>query len=78
MEKDATEIFRTMNSEPYYDRLAINDNYGLSIVLSDSGELAPKSSAGWIHMVAFALIGALHKNAPFEGPVVMDSPSRIV
>lgn len=25
-------------------------------------------------MVAFALIGALHKNAPFDGPVIMDSP----
>lgn len=74
VESDATEIFRAMNTETDYDRLSINDNYGLSIVLKSSGELAPRSSAGWIHMVAFALIGALHKNAPFEGPVIMDSP----
>lgn len=74
VEHDATAIFRAMNSEEEYDRLTINDNYGLAIVLKSSEELVPKSSAGWIHMVAFALIGALHKNAPFEGPVIMDSP----
>ncbi|TQI67888.1 AAA family ATPase [Clostridium sp. KNHs216] len=74
VECDATKIFQAMNTEDDYDRLEINDNYGLAIVLKSSGELVPKSSAGWIHMVAFALIGALHKNAPFEGPVIMDSP----
>lgn len=73
VEKDATEIFMSMNTEEDYGGLKINDNYGLSIVRND-GEIAPKRSAGWEHMVAFALIGALHKNAPFDGPVIMDSP----
>ncbi len=74
VEKDATEIFMKMNTEEDYGGLRINDNYGLTIVRSSDGKPVPKRSAGWEHMVAFALIGALHKNAPFDGPIIMDSP----
>ena len=73
VEADATKLFLTMSDEEDYDRLEINDNYGLSIITKD-GTPAPNRSAGWEHMVAFALIGALHRNAPLEGPVFMDSP----
>jgi DNA sulfur modification protein DndD len=31
-------------------------------------------SAGYEHIVALSLIGALHKNAPMQGPIIMDSP----
>ncbi len=74
VEKDATEIFMEMNTEDDYGGLQINDNYGLTIIRKSDGKPVPKRSAGWEHMVAFALIGALHKNAPFDGPVIMDSP----
>ncbi|MCF2663192.1 AAA family ATPase [Oscillibacter valericigenes] len=73
VEADATELFLAMSDEEDYDHLEINDNYGLSIITKD-GTPAPNRSAGWEHMVAFALIGALHRNAPLEGPVFMDSP----
>lgn len=74
VEKDATNIFMEMNTEEDYGGLRINDNYGLTIIRKSDGKPVPKRSAGWEHMVAFALIGALHKNAPFDGPVIMDSP----
>lgn len=74
VERDATEIFMQMNTEEDYGGLKINDNYGLTIIRKSDGKPVPKRSAGWEHMVAFALIGALHKNAPFDGPVIMDSP----
>ncbi len=74
VERDATEIFMEMNTEDDYGGLKINENYGLTIIRKSDGKPVPKRSAGWEHMVAFALIGALHKNAPFDGPVIMDSP----
>ena len=74
VEADATEIFMAMNTEEDYGGLQINSNYGLTIVRKSDGKPVTKRSAGWEHMVAFALIGALHKNAPFDGPVIMDSP----
>ena len=74
VERDATELFLVMSDERDYSGLSINQNYGLSIMLRDSGKAVPNRSAGWEHMVAFALIGALHKNAPFEGPIIMDFP----
>ena len=74
VERDATEIFMKMNTEEDYGGLRINENYGLTIIRKSDGKPVPKRSAGWEHMVAFALIGALHKNAPFDGPVIMDSP----
>lgn len=74
VESDATTIFMAMNTEEDYGGLKINDNYGLTIIRKSDGKPVIKRSAGWEHMVAFALIGALHKNAPFDGPVIMDSP----
>lgn len=38
------------------------------------GKKVPGRSAGFEHVVALSLIGALHKNAPLQGPVIMDSP----
>lgn len=73
VEKDATYLFNQMSNESEYSGLEINDNYGLSILLKD-GRKVPNASAGWQHIVAFALIGALHKNAPLAGPAIMDSP----
>lgn len=73
VERDATELFCNISSDPDYTALKINDNYGLSIQ-HRSGEMIPFRSAGFEHIVALSLIGALHKNAPLSGPIIMDSP----
>ena len=73
VERDATELFCNISSDPDYTALKINDNYGLSIQ-HRSGEIIPFRSAGFEHIVALSLIGALHRNAPLSGPIIMDSP----
>ena len=73
VEEDATKLFRGISSDPDYVALQINDKYGLSIVHKD-GDLIPLRSSGFEHVVALSLIGALHKNAPLSGPIIMDSP----
>lgn len=73
VERDATDLFLQISNDPDYVKLVINENYGLSMVHS-SGETVPLRSAGFEHVVALALIGALHKNAPLRGPIIMDSP----
>lgn len=73
VEKDATELFLQISNDPDYTSLSINENYGLSMI-HKSGEVVPLRSAGFEHVVALSLIGALHKNAPLRGPIIMDSP----
>ena len=73
VERDASELFVRMSADKDYERLQINDNYGLEII-HKKGIKVPSRSAGFEHVVALALIGALHKNAPLQGPVIMDSP----
>ena len=48
-------------------------SYGLTIVHED-GSAIPVRSAGAEHIVALSLMGALQRNAPLRGPIVMDSP----
>ena len=73
VERDATTLFCGISNDPDYIKLSINNNYGLSMVHS-SGEVVPLRSSGFEHIVALCLIGALHKNAPLRGPIIMDSP----
>ena len=73
IERDATELFVQISNDPDYTSLKINDNYGLYMV-HKTGEIVPLRSAGFEHVVALSLIGALHKNAPLRGPIIMDSP----
>lgn len=73
VEKDATALFVKLTSEPEYNALSINDNYGLTIMHQD-GSAIPVRSAGAEHIVALSLMGALQRNAPLRGPIVMDSP----
>lgn len=73
VERDATDIFVRISSEKDYSGLEINDNYGLSVI-RNTGDKVPFRSAGYEHIVALSLIGALHKNAPLRGPIIMDSP----
>lgn len=73
VERDATELFVKLSGDKDYVGLRIHDNYGLSII-HRSGEVVPGRSSGYEHIVALSLIGALHKNAPLRGPIIMDSP----
>ncbi len=73
VEKEASELFLSLTSEPEYGGLKINENYGLSIVHKD-GKNIPERSAAVEHVVALALIGALQKSSPLRGPIIMDSP----
>lgn len=73
VESVATELFTSITGDADYVALKINDNYGLNIV-HRSGSLVPGRSSGYEHIVALSLIGALHKNSPLGGPIIMDSP----
>ena len=73
VEDHATQIFRQLTTEPEYDRLSINDRYGLHIV-GPSDRVITERSAGAEQVVALALIGALNRAAVREGPIVMDTP----
>ena len=70
---DATQLFLKLTSELDYVGLKITDTYGLVIVHKD-GDVIPIRSAGAEHIVALSLMGALQKNAPLQGPIIMDSP----
>lgn len=74
VEASATDLFLAMTTERTdYAKLGINEDYGLNIVHQD-GQAEEARSAGAEHVVALALMGALQKNAPLRGPIVMDSP----
>lgn len=70
---DASALFRELTTEPEYAKLEINQNYGLTIIHKD-GHAIPIRSAGAEHIVALSLMGALQRNAPMRGPIIMDSP----
>lgn len=74
VEATATDLFLAMTTEEAeYAGLTINESYGLTIRHRD-GRAEEARSAGAEHVVALALMGALQKNAPLRGPIVMDSP----
>jgi DNA sulfur modification protein DndD len=71
--RDASEIFAVLASSEEYKGLEINSNYGLT-TLGPDGTPVPGRSAGQDQIVAFALIGALNRNATRRAPVIMDTP----
>lgn len=73
VERRSTEMFLALTSEPEYEALRINENYGLSIVRK-GGRTVTIRSAGAEHIVAFSLISALQSSSPRPGPVFIDSP----
>lgn len=72
VQKDASDLFVKISHDKNYKSLIINDNYGLNIIGND-GCVVPNRSSGYEQVVAICLISALHKNAPIEGPIFMDS-----
>lgn len=72
VQQAASEFFAEISNEEDFAALKINDNYGMEILHKD-GTIVDMRSAGFEQVVAVSLIAALHKNAPFQGPVVMDT-----
>ncbi|MEU7171465.1 AAA family ATPase [Micromonospora tulbaghiae] len=73
IEDEASKVFRALSAEKDYDRLRINDNYGLTILYADGTEVLNRSS-GYEHVVALSLIAALQRCSPMAGPIITDSP----
>lgn len=73
VQETASKLFRNMRAEVDFVKLTINDQYGLRI-LDSKGHTVEDRSAGYEHLVAISLIGALQECSPITGPVVMDSP----
>lgn len=69
----ASEMFVKLTSDKDLKGLRITENYGL-LTLGPDDEPMPDRSAGQEQIVAFALIGALNRNATRRAPVIMDTP----
>lgn len=76
VEKESTSIFKKLRSKTDFDRLEINENFGLNIITTKGIVLnrAEWRSAGEEQIVAFSLVGALNKCAQVEAPIFMDAP----
>jgi len=76
VENTATEIFKQIRSKEDFDRLEINDQYGLSIITKQNTVLNRSEwrSSGEEQLVALSLVGALNKCAQVEAPIFMDTP----
>ena len=72
VERDASDLFLKLTSEPEDAGLRINEQYGLTIVHRDGTDIVVRSS-GAEQIVALSLMGALQKNAPLRGPLIADS-----
>jgi DNA sulfur modification protein DndD len=73
VEQHSSEIFLQVRADPGYEGLEINEGYGLTII-DGEGNPVPNRSAGYEHLVALSLLGALQSYSPNRGPIVVDSP----
>jgi DNA sulfur modification protein DndD len=71
--RHASDAFRQLTTEPTYENLEINLNYGLTIV-GDNGLPVRERSSGTEQIVALALISGLNRTARRSGPIIMDTP----
>jgi DNA sulfur modification protein DndD len=62
-----------MTTQKAYRGLAINKNYGLTI-LDELGQPVALRSAGAEQVVALSLIDGLNRTGRAAGPIVMDTP----
>lgn len=76
VESTATNIFKQIRSKEEFNRLSINDQYGLNVVTNQETVLNRSEwrSSGEEQLVALSLIGALNQCAQVEAPIFMDTP----
>ena len=73
IEADATRVFLQLTTDSSYQKLQINERYGVTIIREGNREV-PIRSAGAEQIVALSLISALNMNAVRRAPVIMDTP----
>lgn len=71
VEKRATETFSKLTTEKKFDRLEINDSYGLKLIIDG---VSVNRSAGAEQIVAMSLIEAINYHGRRTGPMIMDTP----
>lgn len=71
VEARATVTFKQLTTEPTFERLEINESYGLNLIVDG---LRVNRSAGAEQIVAMSLIEALNYNGRRTGPMIMDTP----
>ena len=74
VEKRASKTFGHLTTEEDFDKLKINDNYGLDLIIKGS---KVNRSAGAEQIVALSLIEALNYLGRQTGPMVMDTPAEV-
>jgi DNA sulfur modification protein DndD len=72
IEKRATETFSELTTEKKFDKLIINDGYGLDLLV-DGHKI--RRSAGAEQIVAISLIESLNHLGRRKGPMFMDTPA---
>ena len=68
----ASSTFEQLTTEKQFDRLKINNSYGLDLIIE--GEQVARS-AGAEQIVALSLIEALNHHGRRKGPMLMDTPA---
>lgn len=68
----ASDTFGHLTTELNFDRLQINDSYGLNLIIE--GKQVARS-AGAEQIVALSLIEALNHHGRTKGPMLMDTPA---
>ena len=71
IEKRANESFSQMTTLSDYDRLKINEDFGLELFVNDAKDYV---SAGGSQIVALSLIEAINHLGRKKGPLLMDTP----
>lgn len=71
VERRATETFQNLTTEKTFDKLVINESYGLSLVVDGT---TVNRSAGAEQIVAMSLIESLNYHGRRTGPMIMDTP----
>jgi len=71
IEKRANESFSQMTTLSDYDRLVINEDFGLELFVNDAKDYV---SAGGSQIVALSLIEAINHLGRKKGPLLMDTP----
>jgi DNA sulfur modification protein DndD len=71
--RNASDAFRELTTEPEFEGLQINENFGLDIV-DNRGRVIAERSAGAEQVVALSLMDGLSKTAGKKAPIIMDTP----
>lgn len=77
VESDATHFFKKVSREPDYDRLSIDNSYGLTLI-DKHGDIVPNPSDGYKTLIAISLIYGLHKNSTLSGSIILDAPFSMI